>query len=111
MILRLRSALPAVMCVRLITSASDSVIGGQVTDEARKPVRRAVVKAAAGGRAISRYTQDDGRYEIMARPGTYDISADVACEKLCKPHPSATIERDKARHGLMGWNRGTLGVI
>jgi streptogramin lyase len=55
--------------------AAAEVIRGKVTDEAGRPIRGAIVKAAAGNKAISRYTQDDGRYEIRIPAGTYDISA------------------------------------
>jgi streptogramin lyase len=63
-----------VICVQFAAAASDSAIRGKVTDERGRPVRGAIIKAAAGGKAISRYTQNDGRYEIIVPSGTYDIS-------------------------------------
>jgi streptogramin lyase len=63
-----------VICVRLDAVAADGVIRGKVTDEAGRPIRGAIVKATAGNKAISRYTQTDGRYEIAVPAGAYDVS-------------------------------------
>src|ERR1700676_1029508 len=62
-----------VICCQFQVSAE--VIRGKVTDEAGRPIRGAIIKASAGNKAISRYTQADGRYEIRVPPRAYDISA------------------------------------
>jgi hypothetical protein len=58
-------------------SASDAEIHGVVTDNAGKPVRGALVKAHAGDRSVSRFTQKDGRYEITIPDGNYDVTVDA----------------------------------
>ena len=70
--------------------AAAEVIRGKVTDEAGRPIRGAIVKAAAGNKAISRYTQDDGRYEIRIPAGTYDISATAYGYRLKHQSKDAT---------------------
>ena len=67
----------AVLSVAVVASAADAVIHGVVTDSAGKPVRGAIVKATAGGVSISRYSQNDGRYEIAVPAGSYDISVEA----------------------------------
>jgi virginiamycin B lyase len=69
------TALFAAMCFATMADASDLVIRGIVTDSAGKPIRGAIVKASAGILAVSRYSQNDGRYEISVPAGTYDVSA------------------------------------
>jgi virginiamycin B lyase len=66
-----------VMCLAATLSAADSVIHGVVTDSAGKPVRGAIVKAAAGNLSVSAYSQNDGRYEITVPGGNVDVSADA----------------------------------
>jgi virginiamycin B lyase len=65
------------MCLATALSAADVVIHGVVTDNAGKPVRGAIVKAAAGNLSVSAYSQNDGRYEVTVPAGSYDVSADA----------------------------------
>ena len=65
------------MCLATAAAAADAVIHGVVTDNAGKPIRGAIVKATAGGVSISRYSQNDGRYEITVPSGSYDVSVDA----------------------------------
>jgi streptogramin lyase len=58
-------------------SASDAVIKGVVTDSAGKPVRGAMISAAAGIKTVSRYSQKDGKYEITLPGGTYDVAVEA----------------------------------
>jgi streptogramin lyase len=58
-------------------SAADTVIKGVVTDSAGKPVRGAMVSAAAGTKTVSRYSQKDGRYELTVAGGTYEVAAEA----------------------------------
>src|SRR5260370_35969271 len=67
----------AVMFLATTLSAADAVIHGVVTDSAGKPVRGAIVKAAAGNLSVSAYSQNDGRYEITVPAGSVDVSADA----------------------------------
>lgn len=67
----------AVLCLATAAAAADAVIHGVVTDSAGKPVRGAIVKATAGGVSISRYSQNDGRYEITVPAGSYDVSVEA----------------------------------
>src|SRR5258708_23959699 len=67
----------AVMCLATTLSAADAVIHGVVTDSAGKPVRGAIVKAAAGNLSVSAYSQNDGRYEITVPARNVDVSADA----------------------------------
>src|SRR5713226_4813715 len=67
----------AVMCLATTLSAADSMIHGVITDTAGKPVRGAIVKAAAGSLSVSAYSQNDGRYEITVPAGSVDVSADA----------------------------------
>src|SRR6266853_7056805 len=67
----------AVMCLATTLSAADVVIHGVIKDSAGKPVRGAIVKAAAGNLSISAYSQNDGRYEITVPAGSVDVSADA----------------------------------
>ena len=55
--------------------AADAVLRGSVTDHAGQPVRGAIVTATEGIKSVSRYTQNDGRFEITVPAGTYDLSA------------------------------------
>ncbi len=70
-------ALVAAMCVSASLAASDAVIRGVVTDNAGKPIRGALVKATAGYKSITRYSQKDGRYEITLPAGTYSVTAEA----------------------------------
>jgi streptogramin lyase len=64
-----------ISCAVTSFAASGAAIRGVVTDGAGKPVRGAVVRARAGIKAVSRFTQADGSYEIAVAPGTYEVSA------------------------------------
>ena len=56
---------------------ADATLRGVVTDASGKPVRGAIVKATLGPKSISRFTQQDGRYEIPVAAGTYQMSVDA----------------------------------
>src|SRR5579863_143136 len=70
-------AFAAVMCVCASLAASDAVIQGVVTDNAGKPIRGALVKAQAGYKIVTRFSQKDGRYEITVPAGNYSVTADA----------------------------------
>jgi hypothetical protein len=57
----------AVLGLATSVSASNMMIRAIVTDTAGKPIRGAIVKASAGILTVSRYSQNDGRYEIPDR--------------------------------------------
>jgi len=57
--------------------AADATLRGVVTDASGKPVRGAIVKATLGPKSTSRFTQQDGRYEIPVAAGTYQMSVDA----------------------------------
>lgn len=57
--------------------AADVVVHGVVTDAGGKPVRGAMVRAAANGKSVIRYSQKDGSYQIPVATGTYDVSVDA----------------------------------
>jgi virginiamycin B lyase len=58
-------------------AASTPTIRGVVTDSTGKPVRGATVKAMSGKKSVSRFTQNDGSYNISVAPGTYDVSVEA----------------------------------
>lgn len=58
-------------------NAADVVIHGVVSDTGGKPVRGAMVRAAANGKSVIRYSQKDGTYQLSVAPGTYDVSVDA----------------------------------
>ena len=61
----------------LSLAAADAAIRGVVTDSAGKPMRGAVVKATSGSKAVARFTDKDGRYQIPGLPpGRYEVSAE-----------------------------------
>jgi streptogramin lyase len=70
-------AFAAVMCVTASLAASDAVIRGVVTDNAGKPIRGALVKAQAGYKIVTRFSQKDGRYELTVPAGNYSVTADA----------------------------------
>jgi virginiamycin B lyase len=70
-------AIVAVMCVGPGLAASNTVIRGVVTDNTGKPIRGALVKAAVGYKIVTRYSQNDGRYEITVPVGNYSVTADA----------------------------------
>lgn len=54
------------------------MIKGVVTDDAGKPIRAAVISAKSGIKTISRFSQNDGKYEIaVAAPGTYEVTVEA----------------------------------
>src|SRR5262245_60239733 len=57
--------------------AADAIIQGVISDSAGKPIRGALVKVSVNGRAVSRYSSNDGRYELPVAPGKYDIVAEA----------------------------------
>ena len=68
----------AVFCATVsLTAASGSVIHGVVTDSSGKPVRGAVISAKSGIKTISRFSQNDGKYEIAVSAGNYDVTAEA----------------------------------
>jgi virginiamycin B lyase len=69
--------LVAAICTHAALAASDAVIQGVVTDNAGKPIRGALVKAASGYKSITRYSQKDGRYEIPVPAGNYAVTAEA----------------------------------
>jgi len=70
-------SLLAVPCMAIHLFAADVMLRGVVTDASGKPVRGAIVKATLGPKSVSRYSQEDGRYEIPVVPGTYQMSVDA----------------------------------
>ena len=57
--------------------ASDITLHGKVADYSGKPIRGAEIRATAGGKSITRFSQDDGRYEIALATGKYEIAAEA----------------------------------
>jgi streptogramin lyase len=56
-----------------LASAAETIISGVVTDDAGKPLRGAMITAASGLKSTSRYSKNDGRFEITAPSGIYDL--------------------------------------
>ena len=48
-----------------------------MTDASGKAIRGAVVSAKSGIKTISRFSQNDGKYEIAVEAGTYDVSVEA----------------------------------
>jgi streptogramin lyase len=67
----------ALVCSSAVLAASDAVIRGEVSDSAGKPIRGAMVKATAGNKTVTRFSQKDGRYEIPLASGKYNVSAEA----------------------------------
>ena len=65
------------LCFNAALAASDTIIHGVVTDNAGKPIRGAMVKATAKGKAVTRFTAADGRYEIMLPAGATNLTAEA----------------------------------
>ena len=56
-------------------AASDTVITGVVKTAEGQAVRGAIVTVASGGRSVSRFTDQAGRYTIAdLKPGSYEVS-------------------------------------
>jgi virginiamycin B lyase len=67
----------AVLCATAPAAAATSAIHGAVTDSSGKPVRAAAVSAKSGIKTITRFSQNDGKYEISVVPGTYDVTVEA----------------------------------
>lgn len=67
----------AVLCATGHAGAAAVEIRGAVTDSSSKPIRGAVVSAKSGIKTISRFSQNDGKYEISVDPGTYDVTVEA----------------------------------
>src|ERR1700688_1103674 len=65
------------LCATGTVADSPFVINGVVTDSSGKPIRGAVVSAKSGIKTISRFSQEDGKYEIAVVAGTYDVTAEA----------------------------------
>jgi streptogramin lyase len=70
-------ACAAVICISASLFAADGVIRGVVTDNAGKPIRGALVRAQVDYKIVTRYSQKDGRYEIIVPEGKYSVTADA----------------------------------
>src|SRR5689334_20379926 len=65
------------MIVDVVGGTSHAVVHGIVTDNAGRPVRGALVTAAAGDKSITQFSQPDGHY-VLAIPATnYQLSVDA----------------------------------
>lgn len=65
------------LSTNLALAAGDS-ISGLVTDDAGNPIRGAIVKAALGTRAVARYTDATGHFQIMGlEPGQHEVTVDA----------------------------------
>ena len=70
-------AVVAVMSTSASLAAADVIIRGVVSDSNGKPVRGALVKVQSGYKIVTRYSQNDGRYEIAVPAGHYAVTADA----------------------------------
>src|ERR1700730_18666347 len=70
-------AVVAVMSTGASLAAADVIIRGVVSDSNGNPVRAALVKVQSGYKIVTRYSQNDGRYEIAVQPGDYSVTADA----------------------------------
>ena len=67
----------ALLCTRITLPAAETVIRGVILDSQRKPIRGALVKAQAGYKIVTRFSQRDGRYQIPVPSGKYAVTADA----------------------------------
>ena len=67
----------ALICGSSIRAASEAILRGAVTDDNGKPIRGALVKVQTGYKIVTRYSQNDGRYEISVQPGDYSVNVDA----------------------------------
>ncbi len=74
---RMLWAFLAVICATASLAASTAEIRGVVTDSSGKPIRGAVVSAKSGIKTISRFSQNDGSYEIAVAAGKYDVTVEA----------------------------------
>jgi streptogramin lyase len=58
-------------------AASTAAIKGIVTSDSGKPIRGAIISAKSGIKTISRFSQNDGKYEIAVAPGTYELTVEA----------------------------------
>ena len=87
---------------------ADATIRGVVTDTSGKPVRGAIVKATLGPKSVSRFTQQDGRYEIPLVAGTYQLSADAYGYEVKFQTKDSTQPGDSNFVLTPKWNAGVL---
>jgi streptogramin lyase len=66
-----------IFVVAATVARANSGFHGIVADTAGKPIRGAMVKATVGGKTVARFTQPDGRYEMLLPPGTYDLTVEA----------------------------------
>lgn len=57
--------------------AAGVTLHGKVSDNTGKPLRGVLVKAATKEKSISRFTQADGRFELIVPSGSYLLSTDA----------------------------------
>jgi streptogramin lyase len=67
----------AVLCATAPPGAATVAIHGGVSDGSGKPIRGAVVSAKSGIKTITRFSQNDGKYEIAVATGTYDVTVEA----------------------------------
>jgi virginiamycin B lyase len=77
-----------VVSAGVAAAGGNALVHGTVTDDVGRPVRGAIVKATSNGKAIARYTDQDGRYQITGlEAGPYEVSINAygfALEKQTK---------------------------
>lgn len=57
--------------------ASHAMVHGIVTDSTGRPIRGALVTAAAGDKSITQFSQQDGHYVLTIPATNYDLSVDA----------------------------------
>jgi len=57
--------------------AADAVIRGVVTDENGKPIRGALIRVNIDKMTMNRFSQGDGRFEVVVPPGSFAVTADA----------------------------------
>jgi hypothetical protein len=67
----------ALLCATGPAVAATVAIRGAVTDSSGKPIRGAVVSAKSGIKTISRFSQNDGKYEIAVAAWTYEVTVEA----------------------------------
>jgi streptogramin lyase len=56
-----------------LAAVAETIISGVVTDAAVKPLRGAMITVTSGNKSVSRYSNNDGRFEIAVPSGIYDV--------------------------------------
>ncbi len=70
--------MPLISSLNLAQAAGEASISGVVTDNTGKPVRGALVKTTLGVKAVARYTDSAGRYQITGlESGPHDVTVDA----------------------------------